>query len=176
MNINNITDIPVNVEFLAEIFAVDVRTIQNYAKFNELPRNERGEYPLVKCLLWLVEKLKAEKENLSKENPLSLARLENLSRENEMKQLRLRKMQDELLDAEQVRIAWVSEVKNIVRNIDALAPSINKIYAGDSVQLARCKKEIDELKITISNSPLNLSDDFDDLIDDEETKPDADKL
>ena len=167
MNINNIQDQLVNVEFLAEIFGVDIRTIQNYAKFNDLPRDDRGQYPLVKCLLWLVEKLKQEKENLAKENPLNLARLENLSRENEMKQLRLRKMQDELLDADQVRIAWVGEIKNIVRNIDALAPRINKIYAGDSVQLAKCKKEIDDVKILISNSQLNLSDEFDDLIEEE---------
>ena len=161
--IENLQEIQVNVEFLAELFVVDVRTIQNYAKFNGLPRDDRGEYPLVKCLLWQIKKITEEKENLAKENPYSAARLESLSRENEMKQLRLKKMQGELLDEEQVRIAWVSEIKNIIRNIDSLAVRINKIYGGDSVQLAKVKKEIDDVKILISNTDIKYTDEFDDI-------------
>lgn len=151
---DNYTEIVANVEFLAENFKCDIRTVQNYAVAG-MPRNERGEYPLFACLIWRIQKLMIDNDTLAKENPLKLAQKEAIDLNNERKKLDLAKQRGDLLDRELIEQINVSTIKMIGRNIDALAPRLNKILGGDATTLAQIKKQTDELRNLCADTSFN---------------------
>lgn len=143
----------VNVQFLAEVFGVTDRTIQNYV-LKGLPRDERGEYPFIDCLLWMLDQQKKDIEDLQKENPLSVARKEAIELNNQKKRLELEKQLGNLLDRELVTMINIAQIKMIVRNADAIAPRLTKKLNGDAKVLSIIQEVINEFKIFCAETPI----------------------
>lgn len=158
MDDKKIQEITVNVEFLAEVFGVDIRTVQNY-HLAGMPKNERGEYPLFACLMWQIKKLKEDIETLKTETPLKLSQKKAIDLNNERKDLELAKLRGDLLDRELVEQVNVTAMKMIARNIDAVAPRLNKKLGGDATMLSTIKQDLDELKTICASTPLNYFED-----------------
>lgn len=156
--IENLKKHTVNVQFLAEVFGVTDRTIQNYV-LKGLPRDERGEYPFIDCLLWMLEQQKKDIEDLQKENPLSVARKEAIELNNQKKRLDLEKQQASLLDAETVELVNISFIKMIVRNLKSIGPRLNKKINGDAKTLSIINQEIEDMQNLCANTPLNYFED-----------------
>ena len=144
----------VNVQFLAELFGVTERTIQNYAGIG-LPKTERGEYPLLDSLLWKIKNQAETITDLEKENPLTVSRKKAIDLNNEKKELELQKQRGSLLDAELVEMSFVTIIKMLTRNADSIAPRLNKKINGDAKTLDTIKNEIDDFKNLCANTPLN---------------------
>lgn len=152
-------NIIVNVEFLADKFGVDVRTIQNWAAYNGLPKNDRGEYPYLACLEWYIDKQKKDIEDLQKENPLTVARKEAIELNNQRKTLQLQKEQGSLVEKDLVEMAFVSIVKMLMRNVESIAPRLTKKLGGSAKELAIIREEIEDYKNLCANTPLNYFED-----------------
>lgn len=148
----------VNVQFLAEVFGVTDRTIQNYV-LKGLPRDERGEYPFIDCLLWMINQLKKDIEDLQKENPLSVARKEAIELNNQKKRLELEKQQQTLLDAETVELVNISFIKMLMRNLKSIGPRLNKKINGDAKTLSIINQELEDYQNLCANTPLNYFED-----------------
>lgn len=144
----------VNVEYLSKLFGVDIRTVQLYAKNNGLPKDERGEYPLVECLLWYIKKLENNIADLQKENPLAVVRQEAIELNNQKKRLELEKQLGNLLDRELVTMINIAQIKMIVRNADAIAPRLTKKLNGDAKVLSIIQEVINEFKIFCAETPI----------------------
>lgn len=148
----------VNVQFLAEVFGVTDRTIQNYV-LKGLPRDERGEYPFIDCLLWMINQQKKDIEDLQKENPLSVARKEAIELNNQKKRLELEKQQQTLLDAETVELVNISFIKMLMRNLKSIGPRLNKKINGDAKTLSIINQELEDYQNLCANTPLNYFED-----------------
>lgn len=143
MNNSNLVD----VDFLARFFNKDARTVQLWAKFDGMPKEERGLYDFVKCVRWRVAKLEEKIEELEK-GDVTLYKLkqEYQKLQNEEKRLDLDKQQNNLLDAETVELVNVSFVKMIVRNLNSIGPRLNKNLNGDAKTLSVINTVLDEFK------------------------------
>lgn len=150
-----INQIKVNREFLADIFKCDVRTVQNYAAIYGMPRDERGEYPLFECLIWFVEKQRKDIDNLSKENPLNQERLESLKINNAQKRIRQQRELGVLVEMDQVNFVLLSIIKMLIRNVEAIAPRLNKKINGDAKTLKLIRDEIDEFRNLCADTPMH---------------------
>jgi phage terminase Nu1 subunit (DNA packaging protein) len=155
----------VNVEFLANVFELTERTIQNYV-LKGMPKTERGEYPFIDCLLWLVKEQKEIIAAMDKENPLTISRREAIELSNQRRRLEIQEKENTLVNKEQVEMAFVTIMKMLVRNADSIAPRLNKKLNGDAKALSTIREEIDEYKNLCANTPLNyFEDEFEQLND-----------
>ena len=153
----------VNVQFLAEIFNVTERSIQNYV-LKGMPKNERGEYPFIDCLLWLIKEQREIIAAMDKENPLAISRKEAIDLSNQRKRVELEQKQNSLVPKDQVEMAFVTIIKMITRNADSIAPRLNKKINGGTKELAIIRDELDEFKNLCANTPLNyFEDEFEQL-------------
>ena len=162
--IDNLKTYNVNVEYLSEIFGVDIRTVQMYAKNNGLPKDERGEYPLVDCLLWFIKKQKDTIKDLAEINPLTISRKEAIDLSNQRRQIELEQKRNTLVEKDLVEMAFVTILKMLGRNADSIAPRLMKKLNGDAKTLATIREEIDEYKNLCANTQLNyFEDEFEQL-------------
>ena len=152
--IDQLKNYNVNVQFLAELFNVTERTIQNYVALG-LPKTERGEYPLLDCLLWLIKKQQDNIADLEKENPLTVSRKKAIDLNNEKKELELQKQRGNLLDAELVELSFATIMKMLIRNNKSIGPRLNKKLNGDATSLAIINAELDDFQNLCANTPLN---------------------
>jgi phage terminase Nu1 subunit (DNA packaging protein) len=159
MDSNDYKTITVNREFLSEIFLCDVRTVQNFAQLYGMPRDERGEYPLFECLVWFIKKLQKEFDELSKDNPLTRARVEALDLNNQKKIKELEILNGKWLDAELVNFVNVAHVKMLMRNLEAIAPRLNKKINGDSITLALIRDELNDYRNLCADTKINYYED-----------------
>lgn len=118
--------ITVDVEYLADFFNVTARTIQNWVDDLGAPREERGKYDLIKFLKWRIRKLEDDLDiaKNSGDEKLHRLKIEGQRIHNQEKQIKLRKLLGELVEAEAVRIAWISETKIFGKALKSL---INKL-------------------------------------------------
>ena len=162
--IDNLKTYNVNVEYLSEIFGVDIRTVQMYAKNNGLPKDERGEYPLVDCLLWFIKKQKDTIKDLAEINPLTISRKEAIDLSNQRRQIELEQKRNTLVEKDLVEMAFVTILKMLGRNADSIAPRLMKKLNGDAKTLAVIREEITEYKNLCANTQLNyFEDEFEQL-------------
>lgn len=159
MDQNNFQQVKVNREFLAEIFNCEVRTIQNFAKLYGMPRDERGEYPLFECLIWFIKKQQKDYDELSKDNPLTRARVDSIELNNQKKIKELEILEGKWLDAELVNFVNVAHGKMLMRNLEAIAPRLNKKINGDSKTLSMIRDELNEYRNLCSDTKLNYYED-----------------
>ena len=151
------------MEFLANVFELTERTIQNYV-LKGMPKTERGEYPFIDCLLWLVKEQKEIIAAMDKENPLTISRREAIELSNQRRRLEIQEKENTLVNKEQVQMAFVTIMKMLVRNADSIAPRLNKKLNGDAKALSTIREEIDEYKNLCANTPLNyFEDEFEQL-------------
>lgn len=148
----------VNVQFLAEAFGVTDRTIQNYV-LKGMPKDERGEYPLIDCLFWLISQQKKNIEDLKDENPLAVVRQEAIELNNQKKRLELEKQQQSLLDAEQVELVNIGFIKMLTRNLKSIGPRLNKKINGDAKTLSIINQELEDYQNLCASTPINYFED-----------------
>jgi len=169
MNIDDLKKVTVNRDLLAEIFKVDVRSITNYVTLYGMPKDERGEYPLFDCMLWYINKIQKEISEQSINNPLNEAKIEAIKLNNEKKKIELEEKARTLLNAEEVTLAFVSTVKMIGRNLDALAPRLTKMLGGNSEMLLTIKNEINSVRTLIAEtSPEDVLSSYNEQIEETE--------
>lgn len=159
MTENDFNLVKVNREFLAEVFNCDVRTVQNYAKLYGMPRDERGEYPLFECLIWFIKKIQKDYDELSKDNPLTRARIDAIELNNQKKTKELEILEGKWLDAELVNLVNVAHAKMLTRNLEAIAPRLNKKINGDSKTLAMIRDELNDYRNLCADTKLNYYED-----------------
>lgn len=142
---------------LADLFEVDVRTVQNYA--NEgMPRELRGKYNLFDCVQWRLNYLKQKIEEAQRgDETLYKLRQDEQQLKNEMRRVQLNKLQNSVIDAETVRAVWIRQIKVIVSNIEAAAPRINNQIAGDAKTLKIIRDEINAIRKIISETKLDFN-------------------
>jgi phage terminase Nu1 subunit (DNA packaging protein) len=146
----------VDAESLAKYFYRDIRTIQHWAQYEGMPKEERGKYNIVLCARWRIGKLEEKIKELEKgDATLYQLQQEYQKLRNEEKALDLEVKKRNLLDRETVEITNTVFLKLIVQNIKALGPRLNKKLTGDANTLAIINAEIDELLKTISQTPLS---------------------
>jgi len=124
-----------------------------------MPKTERGEYPFIDCLLWLIKEQRDTIAAMDKENPLTISRKEAIDLNNQKKRIELEQKQNNLLDREEVEMAFVTIIKMIVRNIDSVAPRLNKKLNGGNKELSLIREELDELKNLCAGTQLNYFED-----------------
>lgn len=157
MNSDIYKQINVNREFLADIFKCDVRTVQNYAKLNGMPRedDQRGEYPLFECLIWFINKQRNDIVEVEKDSPLIRARVAAIELNNKRKQKELEIQDGKWLDAETVELVNIAHQKMLIRNLNTIAPRLNKQLNGDSSTLAKIQAELENYKKICSDTPMS---------------------
>ena len=149
------SEITVNAEYLANKFSVTMRTIQLWAQNDGLPKNSRDEYPLIPVLEWMLARKDLELKKALEEDPEKLERAEAIKLQNERRRIELQKLNNDLLDRELVEQVNITFAKMISRNIDAVAPRLNKKLGGDATMLATIKQDLDELKTICASTQLN---------------------
>lgn len=121
----------VNVEFLAQFFKKDVRTIQLWSQISEdnknpMPKIERGKYDFIECVRWRIERLEEQlyiAEN-SGDEKLHGLKVEGQRISNKERMLKLRKMMMELVPYDSARLAWLNETTIFRKNLLAVVPKI----------------------------------------------------
>jgi len=127
--------IPVDVTFLAEYFERDERTIQLWAekwreKYN-FQKLSRGDYDFIVCVTCRLKDLAAEIERLEKgDETLYELQKEHQSLRNKEKLIQLRKLNNEIIDIEFVRTAWMNEMQMIKKFHNALITKISNRVLG----------------------------------------------
>ncbi|RMG78716.1 MAG: hypothetical protein D6707_09445 [Bacteroidetes bacterium] len=161
----------VDVHTLAEFWGVDARTVQNYADARyenpPLPREERGKYNFVKAMKWMYNRQKRKIEILENSGDEKLHALKVNTQKVilEERKLKLRRLLGELVDADAVRIAWLTEVKYFEKAIDALVPKLD--HALENVTDPNQRREI--LRKFINEAKLSIAQDLK-IDQDEETE------
>lgn len=169
MDIISIKNFFCSVSDLAELFDVDIRTVQNYV-IEGMPREDRGKYNLFDCVQWRLQQLKTKIEEAERgDATLYKLRQEEQFLKNEMRRVALNKLQNSVIDSETVRAAWIRQIKVIVSNIDAAAPRINNQIAGDGKTLKVIRDEINAIRKLISEAKLDFN--FDEEEDIEAQQP-----
>jgi len=160
MNIEEAKKVTVNRDVLSLIFKCEVRTITNFVTYG-MPKDERGEYPFIDCLIWFIEKQQRELSDQSFSNPLNEAKVEAIKLNNEKKRIELEEKARKLLDADQVTIAFTTIMKMIGRNMEALAPRLMKQLGGDAKMLSTIRDEVNALRTMIAEtSPEKVLDNY----------------
>ena len=129
--------IPVDVTFLSEYSDRDVRTIQLWAeKWKEkygFTKLARGDYDFIQFVTCRIKDLTAEVERLEKgDETLYQLQKENQSLRNEEKRIQLRKLNNEIVDIEFVRTAWMNEMQIIKKYHSALVSKLSNRVLGHS--------------------------------------------
>lgn len=146
----------VDVKFLADFFEKDIRTIQLWAKSEDMPKEDRGQYDLIKCCKWRIRKLEEKISELEK-GDVTLYKLQQEYQKlrNEEKTLDLEVKKKNLLDRELVELVNSSFIKLMIRNLNAIPYRLNKKINGDNKTLHILKNEIDDMLRTIASTPIN---------------------
>jgi len=153
----------VDVQFLSAFFAVDERTIQLWAKTwiikYGMVKAERGKYDFLKAVRCRIKDLEEKIEELEK-GDVTLYKLkqEYQSMANEEKAIRLKMLTEEVIDAEAVRIAWLSETKTFSKSLMGLIPRLNVKLNGNDKTYKIIKDEVNAVRKEIGNSKLDIGD------------------
>lgn len=164
----------VNIEFMTKFFSRDERTIQLWVK-EGMPREERGEYDIIKCSRWYIHKLRKENENLKLgDQTLYQLKKEEQTIKNEERELKLKKLKGELIDLNNVRLAWMGTAKIIVKYLDGFAVNLNIMLSGDANTLAKIRAGVNSLRDDISRlEPDYFISEMDDSEEDEDEEREA---
>jgi len=184
MNNSNLVD----VEFLAQFFDKDARTIQLWAKFEGMPKEDRGLYDFMKCVKWRCEYLE-EKLNIaetSKDEKLHRLKVEGQKLANKRKAIELKQLIGELVPYDTIKLAWINETIMFRRNLQSAEYKIsNQLDFLDRETRQRVeqivKKEIyetqrmiGELKVDLQELEKFYNEEFDNVeqnITEEENEP-----
>lgn len=138
------------VSFLSEFFRRDERTIQLWVKeweerYGINVRIDRGEYSFTKCCDCRIRDLEREIDRLEMgdENKYELEKI-NLRLRNEEKEIQLKKLRNDIVEIELVKMAWTNEVSIFKRAVQALPGILATRLEGVSEYSRRLKIITDE--------------------------------
>jgi len=77
---------------------------------------------------------------------------------NEEKAIRLKQLTGEVIDAEAVRIAWLSEMKTFSKSLMGLIPRLNVKLNGTDKTYKIIKEEVNSMRKEIGSSKLDIGD------------------
>lgn len=151
----------VDVHYLANLYDVEVRTIQLWEekfieKNYESSRVERGEYDIIKFVR-NVHKVQKEEIDILKnsmDEKLHALRVEGQKTDNRLKYLKLKKLERELISFDQARMAWVNETTIFRKNLIAMIPKLVTTLDGVDNQHKRHEiimKEVHEVLNMLGN-------------------------
>jgi len=126
----------VTAETLAKIFAVTDRRIQQLAKDKVIPKDGKGQYPLMPSIMAYIQYLQslAKGKNITPED-IHVERLKKIRIENELLELEAQKQRGEVLDAEIVAEKLCQAVLQLRDNLLTVPPRIApKLVNIDSEQ------------------------------------------
>lgn len=99
--------------FLAKLFDISARRIQQLAKEGVIPKSEDGQYPLLGSVKGYVKNLQASLKGGGKEhNNISEARLRVEIAKAERAELEVAKLKSEVVLADDVKDEWLNMVSN----------------------------------------------------------------
>ena len=148
-------EIVVNAEVLAKFFDCTPRRVWQFAT-EGLPKNERGEYPLIDCVVWIIRKLKGKNSNIVS---IDEARQRKINAEASLAELALAKEQDGTLSISD-HGEVIGLIGDTVRGRLLVLPSkLAPALALESKQ-GLCKQIIeDEIRSTLAEIARIVSDD-----------------
>lgn len=155
----------VDVTYLSYFFRVSDRRIQQWV--NEgMPREDRGEYNFVKCVDWRIKYLENKIEELqSGDEKLYQLKREGQALANRERELKLRKLAGELVILDDVKLAWVEEVKTFNKLLDSLQNKLDTAIGGEGKYLPIIAEKINEIRTML---PCELRINLDELDDQDE--------
>lgn len=144
----------IDLQQISALFRVDDRTIQLWTT-KGMPKNGRNSYDYVVCSQWLIDKLRVDKEiaEQSGDEKLHGLKMETQRIVNQQKRLQLQRMLGQLIDADEVRVAWTNEIKLFQKMIKG---ALAKIVVGiANLEDKKLQVEVIETHITEALSSLS---------------------
>lgn len=131
MEYNNLQQ-NIDVQTLAKMLNCEPRTIQLWVQNEGAPKNERGEYPTIKFLLWRINKLTTDLEiaQSSGDEKLHALKVETQKIILAERKEKYKKMLGELVDYDMVKIAWRSEISYFKKALNALKTKLLNSLEG----------------------------------------------
>jgi hypothetical protein len=156
MNNNYLQNI--DVKTLAELLKCDPRTIQLWVQNEGAPRTERGEYPLLKFLLWRINKLSSDLEiaQSSGDEKLHALKVDTQKIILAERKAKYKKMLGELVELETVRIYWRSEISYFKKAMNALKTKLLNSLEGiteKTDQMVIITREVNQALNAIAEEP-----------------------
>lgn len=150
---NNIVD----VHTAAKYFNKGVRRLQQYVE-EGMPRDTKGNYDLLKCSKWRVEKLEDENEILRTAGDEKLYAQKMIGQiiKNKRDDLAYRKEILELVEKKAVFIAYSNQTGVINSKINSLEKDLDQIFDGKMNKKMKLKKAklFNETRLAIGNLPI----------------------
>ena len=139
------------VEMTAKYFGCTVRTVQNWAK-DGMPKSDRGEYDLLKCSRWYIQKLRREMASM-KQGDQTLYRMKKQEQEmkNREREIRLKKLGGEYIELNLVRNGWLVVVKIIMKYLDNLPVRVRNKYTIDDTMFKNLREAVRDLRKDIAD-------------------------
>lgn len=139
-------EIVVNAEVLAKFFDCTPRRVWQFAT-EDMPKNDRGEYPLIECVAWYIRKLKGKQANIVS---IDEARQRKINAEASIAELSLAKEQENTISIADHGEA-IGSLGDIIRGRLLVLPSkLAPALALESKQ-GLCKQIIeDEIRSTLA--------------------------
>lgn len=163
-----------SVKEIAEFFEVSERRIQQWVTDTDylMPRESNGEYDFIKCVKWRIKFLETEIESLGKEGDKKLNELkrEGESLKNIERLVKIEMIAKNLLDRGMVQRVWITELAILKQNLIGAIYKINELVKGvenDDARLALIKNEIDFTLQSISELPLDETEEDEEIFEDE---------
>jgi phage terminase Nu1 subunit (DNA packaging protein) len=140
-NLTSEDKILVTVEYLASFFNRDVRTVQLWAKNDGMPKEEHGVYDLTACAKWKIAELLEEVEIIktSGDKKTHAVKLETQMIINKEKKLKYLKTLGSLVNYDDVRIAWVGEMKIMRKALNSMVIKLDEALEGITDRIRRRK-------------------------------------
>lgn len=148
-----------SVGFLSSLFSTDERTVQLWVKEKGMPKpEERGVYDLIACLKWKYNRQVEEIEMLkaSGDERLHALKMEGQRIANKERELKLKKMLGELVDYDDVRVAWVGETKIFRKALNSMVPKLEASLEGINERARRRMIIQEKVKEVLTQIAENL--------------------
>ena len=151
----SVDEIVVSAEVLAKFFDCTPRRVWQFAT-EGMPKNERGEYPLIACVVWFIRKLKGKRSNIVN---IDEARQRKINAEASLAELALSKEENSTISISD-HGEVIGTIGDTIRGRLLVLPSkLAPALALESKQ-GLCKQIIeDEIRSTLAEIARIVSDD-----------------
>lgn len=151
----SVDEIVVSAEVLAKFFDCTPRRVWQFAK-EGMPKNKRGEFPLIACVVWLVRKMKGKN---SKIVSIDEARQRKMNAEASLAELTLADAQNNTISISDHGEVIGGLGDTVRRRLLVLPSKLAPALALESKQ-GLCKQIIeDEIRSTLAEIARVISDD-----------------
>jgi hypothetical protein len=151
----SVDEIVVSAEVLAKFFDCTPRRVWQFAT-EGMPKNERGEYPLIACVVWFIRKLKGKRSNIVN---IDEARQRKINAEASLAELALAKEENSTISISD-HGEVIGGLGDVIRGRLLVLPSKLAPALALETKQGLCKQIIeDEIRSTLAEIARIVSDD-----------------